>query len=80
MWLPLVRPLLGTWPATQACALGLFFFFSVSLLRTAVVVTDMENRLRPLPDLRVGDRKTMLITSHIFKETIKSPGWGDSVD
>ena len=21
MWLPLVRPLLGTWPATQACAL-----------------------------------------------------------
>ena len=21
MWLPLVRPLLGTWPTTQACAL-----------------------------------------------------------
>ena len=21
MWLPLMRPLLGTWPATQACAL-----------------------------------------------------------
>ena len=21
VWLPLVRPLLGTWPATQACAL-----------------------------------------------------------
>ena len=21
MWLPLVRPLLGIWPATQACAL-----------------------------------------------------------
>ena len=23
VWLPLVRPLLGTWPATQACALTL---------------------------------------------------------
>ena len=22
MWLPLMRPLLGTWPATQACALS----------------------------------------------------------
>ena len=22
MWLPIVRPLLGTWPTTQACALG----------------------------------------------------------
>ena len=21
MWLPLMRPLLGTWPATQTCAL-----------------------------------------------------------
>ena len=28
MWLPLTRPLLGTWPATQACALtGNLIFF-----------------------------------------------------